>query len=218
MARQQVVPAVRRASLQREPEEAIYDDFTPPRLPTSAIRRQPAVIVRGNKRYIIHDSPPPPQQEAVAEPRQRRRVHPLLVLGTGMLLMFLLWTAGNASIYWWNTTMDDLHYGRPRTFQIDAVVGHNDSLLHPSHFVATNINRHIFIFELPGGDASKAKIYLGPSLFGDNSDLDPVTLTFRDVNGDGKLDMIITVANSHIIYINDNGQFRPVKPGEQVAA
>jgi hypothetical protein len=70
---------------------------------------------------------------------------------------------------------------------------------------------------LPGGDASKAKIYVGPSLFGDESDLDPVTLTFRDVNGDGKPDMIIHVAGTNIIYINDNGQFRPVKPGEQVA-
>src|SRR2546427_11775285 len=127
MARQQVEPAVRRASLQREPED-MYDDFTPPRVPTSAIRRTTrAVIVLGNKRYIIHDSPPPPQQEAAAPPRQRRRIHPLLVLGTGMMLMFGLWELGNMVVNWWNVTQDDFHYGRPRTFQIDQRVGHNDS-------------------------------------------------------------------------------------------
>ncbi len=217
MARQQVTPVARRASLQRETEEAIYDDFTPPRSNTSAIRRNtPAVIVRGNKRYIIHDSPPPQQQEATP-PRQRRRVHPMLVFGVGMLAMFALWVAGNWAVNLWQVTQDDLHYGRPRTFQTDAIVGHNDGPSHPSHFVATNINRHIYIFELPGGDASKSRIYLGPSLYGSGADLDVVTLTFRDVNGDGKPDMVINVANTHIFLTNDNGQFRPVKQGEQVA-
>jgi hypothetical protein len=54
-------------------------------------------------------------------------------------------------------------------------------------------------------------------LYGDGEDLAVVTLSFKDVNGDGKPDMIITVANTHIAYINENGQFRPLKPGEQVS-
>jgi len=119
-------------------------------------------------------------------------------------------------VNWWQVTQDDWHYGRPRTFQTDMVVGHNDSAGSPSHFIAINFNRRIEIIEFPGGDISHAKLYLGPSLFGDGEDLAVVTLSFKDVNGDGKPDMIINVANTHIIYLNDNGQFRPLKPGEQV--
>src|SRR5215469_16870910 len=77
---------------------------------------------------------------------------------------------------------DDLHYGRPRTFQIDAVVGQNDSASNPSHFIALNLNGRIEVIEFPGGDASKARIYLGPQLYGSGQDLIPVTLSFVDVN------------------------------------
>ncbi len=31
----------------------------------------------------------------------------------------------------------------PRTFQVDAVVGHNDSATNPSHFIAMNLNGRI---------------------------------------------------------------------------
>src|SRR5712691_6967555 len=55
------------------------------------------------------------------------RAHPLLLLGLGMILMLVWWTLLLLAVSWWNTTWDDLHYGRPRTFQIDAVVGQNDS-------------------------------------------------------------------------------------------
>ena len=44
-----------------------------------------------------------------------------------------------------------------------------------------------------------------------------VTLSFKDVNGDGKPDMIISVASTHIAYMNENNQFRPLKPGEHVS-
>jgi hypothetical protein len=44
-----------------------------------------------------------------------------------MIAMLVLWTGLSQVISWWNTTWDDLHSGRPRTFQIDVVVGQNDS-------------------------------------------------------------------------------------------
>ncbi len=64
------------------------------------------------------------------------RAHPLLLLGIGMILMLVLWTLLTLAVGWFSTTWDDLHYGRPRTFQIDAVVGQNDSPGNPSHFIA----------------------------------------------------------------------------------
>ena len=147
---------------------------------------------------------------------QGRRFHWMLFLGMAMFIMVLGWIAFSALANWWQVTQDDWHYGRPRTFQVDAVVGHNDSPSNPSHFMAVNLNRHIMIFEIPGGDESKTKIYYGPTLLGDGQDLTPVTLTFKDVNGDGKPDMIVNVQDTHFVFINENGSFRPARPGENI--
>ncbi|WP_161977207.1 hypothetical protein [Dictyobacter kobayashii] len=43
-----------------------------------------------------------------------------------------------------------------------------------------------------------------------------MTLTFKDVNGDGKLDMIVNVQDSHFVFLNDAGQFRSPRPGEHI--
>ena len=130
-----------------------------------------------------------------------------------MLIMIIGWVAFNALGSWWQTTQDDWHYGRPRTFQTDAVVGHNDSSTNPSHFIALNLNRHALIIEMPGGDATKARIFNGPILIGPGQDLAPVTLSFQDVNGDGLLDMIVNVQDAHFVFINGGGTFHPAKSG-----
>jgi hypothetical protein len=133
-----------------------------------------------------------------------------------MLIMIVGWVALSAFINWWQITQDDWHYGRPRTFQTDAVVGHTDSPTSPSHFIAMNFNRHIEIIEFPGGDTTKAKIYMGPMLIGQGQDLAAVTLSFKDVNSDGKPDMIVNVQDSRFVFINDNGSFRPARPNENI--
>ena len=55
------------------------------------------------------------------------------------------------------------------------------------------------------------------TLIGDGQDLTSVTLSFRDVNGDGKLDMIVNLLDTHYVFLNDQGQFRPAKPGENIS-
>jgi hypothetical protein len=140
----------------------------------------------------------------------------LLIFGVGMLAMLALWSLGSMLVNWWNVTQDDWRYGRPRIYQTDAVVGHNDSAANPSHFLALNLNRHVVIIELPGGDPSKAKIYSGPTLLGDGQDLTPVTLSFKDVNSDGSPDMLVHVQDQTFVMINGGGQFRPARPGERV--
>lgn len=142
--------------------------------------------------------------------------HPLLYLGVGMIAMLALWTLLTTAISWWNITWDDLHYGRPRTFQTDAFVGHNESAGTASHFIAINLNGRIEIIEFPGGDGSKARIYLGPQLYGTGDNLIPVTLSFADVNGDHLPDMIIHFQSSRIVFINDQGGFRPLRPEERL--
>ena len=119
-----------------------------------------------------------------------------------MVLMLALWTLFTMGLNWWSVTQDDIHYGRPRTFQKDQVVGHTDDALHPSHFIALNLNSQVIVIELPGGDTSKARLYNGPQLFGTGSDLYPVTLSFRDLTGSGKPEMIVHVQGDEIIYQN----------------
>ncbi len=143
-------------------------------------------------------------------------MHWLLVFGVGMLAMLALWAGLSMLGSWWQLHQDDAIYGRPRTSQTDAVVGHADSANNPSHFIAINLNRHVVIIELPGGDSAKAKIYSVTTLFGDRQDLTPVTLSFKDVNGDGLPDMEIHLQDQTIVLLNDNGGFRPPRQGEKI--
>ena len=151
------------------------------------------------------------------------RVHPLLYLGLGMLAIIALWMLLSALLSWVNVTVNDIRYGRPRTFQTDAWVGHNEQTGLPSHFIALNLSGHIEIIEIAGGDPAHSHIYSGPQLYGSGSDLVPVTLTFVDVNGDHKLDMIIQLhspgSSSNIdpesmVLINTGTTFRPLTPSE----
>ena len=141
---------------------------------------------------------------------------PLMAILLGMLVMALLAVGLSAFVSWWRVHQDDMQYGRPRTFQMDAVVGHGDSAANPTHFIFLNLNRHVEIIELPGGDAAHAHIYQGPVLFGDGQDLTPVTGEIRDVNGDGKPDVIVHIQDQQLVLINDGTQFRPQQPGDNV--
>ena len=147
--------------------------------------------------------------------RQKWRFHWLVYVGGGMVAMVILWFVFSNVFAWWGTYQDDQHYGRPRTYQCDATVGHNDAQT-PSHFIALNLHRHIEVIEFSGGDASHAKVYIVPSMLQEGNDLAVVTLDFKDLTRDGKLDMIITVGNDKFVFINANGQFRPVEPGDNI--
>ncbi len=144
--------------------------------------------------------------------RNQKRLHWLFFVGLAMLIMIFGWIALSALGTWWQTTQDDWHYGRPRTFQTDQVVGHHDSSQNPSHFIAMNLNHHVVIIEIPGGDVSKSIVFSGPTLLGPGQDLTPVTLTFQDVNHDGKLDMIVNIQGNELVFLNANGTF--VTPGQ----
>lgn len=209
-------------------EEDDEDLLFPARSPRSAIRYQSTrevmeqaptavTICRAHRRTQTAEHPPSyPKRSSPAPPRRRPRMHWLFYVGLSMLIMLLGWIALSFFFQWWQVTQDDWHYGRPRTFQIDAVVGHGDTPASPSHFIALNLNRHIEIIEIPGDDATHMRVYLGPILIGEGQELAVVTLSFKDVNGDGLPDMLVRVQDSTIVFLNDKGQFRPLRAGEQV--
>ncbi len=134
---------------------------------------------------------------------------PFVAILVGVVITIVLFMSLSLLGSWWHTYQDDLHYGRPRTSQIDAVVGHGDSAINKTHFIFLNLNRHVEIIEIPGGDATHMRVFMGPVLFGDGQDLTPVTGEIRDVNGDGKPDLIVHILNEQIVFLNDGTTFHP---------
>jgi hypothetical protein len=132
----------------------------------------------------------------------------LLPVGLGMILMLLVVVLGQWVLGWMQTASDDLHYGRPRTFQMDAFVGHETGSV-PSHFIAVNLQGQIEIIELPGGDATHARMYIGPRIYGPGADLVPVTLRFVEGAHPHHPDMLILFQNTQVVFHNAGGTFAP---------
>jgi hypothetical protein len=193
------------------------------------VRRRSAVQTPRPQQQQLPPRPPHPQRSEEEQdddldteplkntvPRRRyRRPRFATILGVGMLLMLTLVVAGSIALTWWNRYQDDIRYGHPRTYQTDATVGHNDKQT-PSHFIALNLHHQAEVLEFPGGDPTHAKVYIGPTLTGEDSDTYRVTVSFKDVNGDGKPDMLLDVNGTKYPYINDNGAFRPPHPDEHI--
>ena len=220
----------------------LVDDGEPPRHSTSAIRldippdlrnrstgsHQPTSAIPPRRQQVQTKNvpmrpaprPAPPTQK---KPSQRSpfHVHWLLPVGVAMVVLVILWMVGSAALAWGRQRLDDLQYGNPRTYQTDMVVGHNDGPKNPSHFIAMNLHSQIIVIEFMGGNPEKAINYLTPVFIsGSNGDLAPVTLEFRDVNGDGKLDMLVHIHLSGqdqvSVFINDGTKFRPSNGSDKI--
>jgi hypothetical protein len=125
-----------------------------------------------------------------------------------MILMLSIVIVGSVVLRWAQTSWDDLHYGRPRTFQVDAFVGHEMGST-PSHFIVLNLQGQIEIIEIPGGDATHARMYLGPRIYGPGADLVPVTLRFVASAQPHHPDMLILFQNTQVVFHNAGSTFVP---------
>ena len=184
------------------------------RAPRSAMRYQETRPAQYRGQVVL---PAPPQQlrrqrltgEALAPHKQRRSRLWSLSLVTGMLAMTALVVGLNSLGSWWQHVQDDWHYGMPRTYQTDAVVGHNhDSRTHPSHFIAINLRGQVEVFELPAGDPTRVRVFLGPMLSGAGADQVVVTMSFTDLDRDGTPDLILHYGASAEVLYNKGGTFQ----------
>src|SRR5260370_1092932 len=117
--RGQIAPHTRAAATTQQQPGAEH-----PQAPPQRLRRQ---RLTGNA---------PGQQQ---RPSTRRNRHWSVYLVTGMATMTALVIGLYSLGSWWQHVQDDWTYGMPRTYQTDAVVGHNhDSSSHPSHFIAVH--------------------------------------------------------------------------------
>ncbi len=130
----------------------------------------------------------------------------LFLIAASMVLTFA-YTVGKARL-------DDLRYGMPRTYHLTANVGHSTNG-QPSHLIALNLDRQVVVLDVPGGDPNRIRTIIGPYLFGAEENLTPVLLDLNDYNQDGLPDLVVQVKNEKLIYINQDGAFRPITPEER---
>ncbi len=178
--------------------------FQPVRNPNSTVRYRTTegheAIRLGNQEIIVHHEP------------VQRRFHWLLFYGLGMLATLVLFLIGQWSVAAWNAHTLDSQYGYPRTWQTDQVVGHDDNQAHPSHFTFENLDGQVFFIEIPGGHLDKARIYPVQVLYGADVANIPVTATFKDVNSDGRIDIIVEIGTAETsVFLNTGSGFAPEK-------
>jgi hypothetical protein len=195
-------------------EDADEPDTRPPR---SAMRYQHMLPHQYRGQTVL---PTPPQQlrrqrltgSAPGQqhhPPTRRRKHWSVYLVTGMATMTALVIGLYSLGSWWQHVQDDWTYGMPRTYQTDAVVGHNhDSRAHPSHFLALNLRGQVEVFELPAGDPTKVRVFFGPTISGNGADQVVVIISFADLDHDGIPEMILHYGDSEEVLYNKGGTFQ----------
>jgi hypothetical protein len=144
-----------------------------------------------------------PQQQPRVSPKKQRQ-HWLVYAGLCLFVMLFGWIVFTLAANWWRVFQDDWHYGRPRTFHLDADVGHGGM----SHFTVENLSGQILVTEIPLHDQTHAKLYSGPQLSGENAALAPATLAFEDVNGDGFSDMILIVEDTKHVFLGSRDGFK----------
>jgi hypothetical protein len=132
--------------------------------------------------------------------------HPMFYIGISMLIALVFITAYVYIPPVWQRHVDDVTYGYPRTFQIDANVGHGGT----SHFIAVNEHGIIEVLEIPNhpGTTNQPRLYIIVRLSSQGADLVPATVSFPDVNGDGKPDLQVTVldgSNPSVWILFNNG-------------
>jgi hypothetical protein len=175
-------------------DDDLYDS---PRMPTSSIR------------YDRHTDQAYTQRQLPAPKHAPRRLHWIVYVWLIVLCAIALVFISSVIANLWQRTADSLKYGYPRSYQTNADVEHGDSHHPISHFVAINDKGLIEVIEIPG-DPSKAKpyLYVIAQVSGDHADEIPVTLTFTDVDGDGKIDMQVQVNGTTYTLYNDGSMFK----------
>jgi hypothetical protein len=165
-----------------------------PRLPTRTSAR----------RYDL--APYAKRGEQRTEELTRPGKHPLFYIGICLVIMVAFLAANTLIPQAYQKWHDDSIYGYPRTFQTDANVGHAGT----EHFIALNNQGTIEVLEIPGypSPANQTRSYIIVRLTNQGADLVPATLSFPDINGDGKPDMQVTVvdgSNPSVWVLFNNG-------------
>ena len=170
------------------PQDVLADAHEPPRTHSSVVRYRPQPIMK-----------------------HRQGMHWLFYAGVGLMgvaITIMVTIIVPPLFQRWN---DDRVYGFPRTYQIDENVGHGTSKTPMSHFIFLNNKGAIEVTEISGDpDKLNPHLYVVTRITGDMAAYYPVTASFVDANGDGKVDIEITVNNTLFILYNDGTEFKQI--------
>jgi len=175
-----------------EVDEEREDVFTRPPNRTSA------------RRYDL--APYAKRGEQRTEELPRPGKHPLFYIGICLVIMVAFLTAYTLIPPAFQKWQDERVYGYPRTYQTDANVGHAGT----EHYIVLNNHGTIEVLEIPGypSPANQTRLYIIVRLTNQGADLVPATVSFPDINGDGKPDMQVTVldgSNPSVWVLFNNG-------------
>jgi hypothetical protein len=157
-----------------------------------------------SRRYDL--SPYAGRGERRTEELTRPGKHPLFYIGICLVIMIAFLSAYTLIPQAYQRWQDDKVYGYPRTFQTDANVGHAGT----EHFIALNNHGTIEVLEIPNypSPANQTRLYIIVRLTNQGADLVPATVSFPDINGDGRPDMQVTVldgSNPSVWVLFNNG-------------
>lgn len=224
----------------RRPSQSTRQDLRVPQRP----RRDPYVEVAEDdyEEERAYARRPVTRQQYVPQPVQTPQRRPVrqepvyedepasnTVSRRGLLSKALMWGGASAAALILGAndfsanqklSADTAKYGDnlPPTYYTTAAVGHNnDSAAKPSHFTVQNQDGYVIILELPAGDTSKAVIMTGMVLMGPNKGNEPVSLSFMDTTGNGRLDMQVLAGGQTLTWLNTGAKFNPpANPGLNV--
>lgn len=163
----------------------------------------------------------PPQQQAqrrqTQAPPTKRRMPWYSWLCLALIACILGYLSVSAFMSWWQGTMDDIHYGQPRTTHLDGInFGHNGKV---SNITAINDDGTIEVIEIQkpsaAGQQGYIRLYVVSILSPDDA-RQPIQLSAQDLLGNGKLDLLVTVKGFTIPMYNDGSTFQasPPKPAK----
>jgi hypothetical protein len=182
----------------KKPVRIVHTDYQADDVFTE--RRMPVVV----KRYT---------QPRIREEPERVSVTPLrfFIIALGVILLAFVLALMIISFLMpaLNRWSDDRTYGYPRTTHARADVGHGTKDQPSSDFTGENIDGYMYVFELEETDPSEKhpQVYFITRYTGQNKDLIAITaISFVDENGDGKLDMLVTMENGSTFVLYNNGQ------------
>lgn len=170
------------------------DAWTTPKPHTSAVR---------------YDRQTPKRTALLDDPKKTRRIpyrrldRSTLSIIVSLIIIVMVggWWLLTTVSTWWTNWQDDLHYGNPRTFQVDQFVGQGDSLTFPDHFMAVNINGHVVVVQLnlqhPELDHTYGITTTDPKT--------PVSLSFRQSGSTLAMYVIIRTTNPYTVELVSDG-------------
>ena len=156
--------------------------------------------------------PSDPKKTRVIPQRRFDRTTFVIWVCLGLLVMIIGWWLLSWVANWWQGVQDNWKYGNPRTFQADQYMGLGDSPAHPDHFIALNLHGVIEVLQINPVDSKRDAMYVLSKV---DNDSVPATLSFRDVEGNGKTDVIVTIGDTtpfSIVMLNDGKTLQPTQP------